>query len=88
MPTATRIDFRLDGKTKALIEQAAALSRQSVTEFAKSVLTRKAQDVLEEQRVIRLSERDHRAFMAALDANIEPNAALKRAARRYNEKSA
>lgn len=86
MATATRVDFRLDAKAKSLIEQAAALSGQTMSDFAKSVLVRKARHVVRKHRVIRLSERDYRAFIAALDADMEPNAALKRAAKRYNER--
>ena len=64
------------------------MAGQSISGFAKSALTRKARHVLREGRIIRLSERDHHAFVAALDADMEPNAALKRAARRHNERRA
>ena len=84
MATATRSDLKLDAKTKALNRRAAALSRERAGDFANS----QARDVLGEHRVLRLSQRDYAAFLAALDADIKPNAALKRAVRRYNERHA
>jgi len=57
-------------------------------DFKKNVLPRNAKRVLREGRILRLSVRDHRAFVAALDADLEPNEVLRRAARRHNERRA
>ena len=81
-----RLGFRLRPETKRVIEQAAAIKGQKVAEFAVSVLDRAARDVIEEEQVTVLSDRDREAFMAILDAPVEPNEALIRAAERYRRR--
>jgi uncharacterized protein (DUF1778 family) len=86
MATANRrLDFRLSMQAKAVIEQAAALSGQSVSEFAVSTLLDKANRVLEADCVRRLSERDAQLFMTMLDSEQGPNQALREAAAWYKE---
>ena len=81
MPTATRIDFRVDKTTKALIERAAALRGQTLSDFAKLTLVSKAQHVLKQHQQTVLTDRDRDIFIAMLDAGVKPNAALRKAAR-------
>jgi uncharacterized protein (DUF1778 family) len=79
-----RLNFRLANDLKALIEEAATLTGQSVSDYAVSNLVRISQEVLEQRRATVLSARDRQAFMALLeDANARPTQALARAARRY-----
>ncbi|HXG65016.1 MAG TPA: DUF1778 domain-containing protein [Blastocatellia bacterium] len=80
-----RLDFRLNQQVKEVIEQAAAVSGQSVSDFAVSVLYRTAKEVLENERNTRLSDRDRDIFLALLDSDAKPNEALKRAANRYKK---
>lgn len=75
-----RLDFRLDSEAKRIIEQAAALSGQTVKQFAVSTLLQSAEEVLERRRTIHLSNRDRDLFLALLDADEGPNKALKEAA--------
>ncbi len=77
-----RLDFRLNSQAKELIERAAALSGLSVSDFATSTLVEKARQVIDTETTRNLTERDARLFLALLDDG-RPNAALKRAARRY-----
>ena len=77
-----RLDFRLNGQAKELIERAAALNGQTVSDFAASTLLEKARQVLQAETTRNLSEKDARLFLAMLD-EVRPNAALKRAAKRY-----
>jgi uncharacterized protein (DUF1778 family) len=78
-----RLDFRLDSEAKRVIEQAAALSGQTVKQFAVSTLVQSAEEVLERRRTIHLSNRDRDLFLALLDADEGPNQALREAAERF-----
>ncbi|HEX5733378.1 MAG TPA: DUF1778 domain-containing protein [Blastocatellia bacterium] len=83
-----RLDFRLNRQVKEVIEQAAAVSGQTVSDFAVSALYRTAKEVLEREQTTRLSNRDRDIFLAILDSDAKPNEALKRAARRYKSSRA
>jgi uncharacterized protein (DUF1778 family) len=89
--TATRkerLNFRLDRQVKSLIEQAATTLGQSVTEFAVFHLVRDARTVLREQETTMLSDRDRQVFLSMLEADAQPNEALKRAAKIYRRQRA
>ncbi len=79
-----RCDFRISSQTKALIEHAAALNGQTLTEFAVATLVEKARQVLHEENVRTLTARDARRFLHILDEK-EPNPALRQAARKYKK---
>jgi uncharacterized protein (DUF1778 family) len=83
-----RLDFRLNRQVKEVIEQAAAVSGQSVSDFAVSALYRTAKEVLEREQTTRLSNHDRDAFLVMLDSDAKPNEALKRAAKRYKSRRA
>jgi uncharacterized protein (DUF1778 family) len=53
-----QVDFRLSGPAKAAIEEAAALTGQSLSEFAVSTLLQRANEVLEAKHIRTLSQRD------------------------------
>ncbi len=81
-----RINFRLSSDLKQTIEDAAAQMGQSVSDFAISTLVQAARQVLNEQQVTRLSERDRKVFAALLeDESSKPNAALIKAAKRFKK---
>ena len=84
----SRLDFRLNRQVKEVIERAAAVSGQSVSDFALSALYRTAKEVLEREQTTRLSNRDRDIFLAMLDSDAKPNEALKRAAKRYKSRRA
>lgn len=79
----TRLDFRLQAEQKALIERAAAVQGRTVTDFAVASLIRAAQETVEQASLTRLSARDRDVFLVTLDRGSGPNAALRKAARRY-----
>jgi uncharacterized protein (DUF1778 family) len=83
-----KIDFQLDSQAKAVIEKAAALSGQSLSDFAVSALLEKATQVLTAQPVRVVSERDARTFLSVLDSEDQPNEALREAAAWYKENTA
>ena len=88
MPARTkadaRLNFRLQPDLKRVIEAAAAQLGQSVSDFAVATLVRQARQVVREQTVTHLSNRDRDMFIAALDrADLKPNKRLLAAAKRY-----
>ena len=90
MTTATkndaRLNFRLSAEHKQTIEDAAALSGQTVSDFAVSVLVQSARSLIQERDNTVLSNRDRDAFIALLDkTDAKPNRALAAAARRYKK---
>ena len=81
-----RIDLRLPADQKRLIEQAASLSGQTVSSFILNLTIWHAREVVRENAVIELSDRDWDRFLAALnDAEAKPGPALRRAAKRHKE---
>lgn len=80
---AARLDFRLAAENKRLIEQAAVISGQTVSDFVLSNVIKTAQEVVEKDHTTVLSNRDRDLFLAMLDANDEPNEALKKGFSEY-----
>jgi len=80
---AARLDIRLNAKAKEKIEQAAVLSHQSLTDFVVTSLLRVSEEALQRQRIIHLSNRDRDLFLTALEADVRPNRALRKAAERF-----
>lgn len=83
--TVSRINFRLPSDAKEKIERAAVASGLNVTDFAVLALVSTADEVLERQHSRRLTDRDRDIFLAMLDADDEPNEALKGAFSAHRE---
>ncbi|MBN1961098.1 MAG: DUF1778 domain-containing protein [Deltaproteobacteria bacterium] len=79
-----RLDIRLNITNKVLIEKAALLAEQTLTDFILSSSLRSAQEIIERTERLRLSDRDRDQFLQTLDDITPPNKALKKAARRFN----
>ena len=81
-----RLNFRLPSELKQLIEQAAAHTGQTVSDFAVSTLVQNARRVIEEYDRTELTRRDWDAFVDLLDnAKASPNRSLVAAARKYKQ---
>ena len=80
-----RICLRLDAEAKRKLERAAACERTTVNRFVLASAMAAAERVVEGRERIVLSADDWDAFHDALLDPPEPNAALRRAARRYRE---
>ena len=81
-----RLNFRLTSELKKTIEEAAAQSGQSISDFAVSTLVQVSRRILHEQQITRLTERDRQLFVEMLDdQSPKPNAALIKAAKRYKK---
>jgi uncharacterized protein (DUF1778 family) len=81
----TRLHIRCDQQVRHLLDKAAAYSHMSVSEFVLHRAVEEAQSVLAANEAISLSQEDFAAFLTALDAPAEPNAALQRAFARHAE---
>jgi uncharacterized protein (DUF1778 family) len=77
-----RLGFRVDAKTKSLVERAARLERRNLTDYCLSALNHAAQQTLERHGSLVLTDADRNAFFEALVAAPKPNARLRRALRR------
>lgn len=72
------MSLRVQPKVRELIDQAAAISGKSLTDFILDSAKAEAINVLLDQRVFRLDEEQTKAFEAALDNPPKPSAALKK----------
>lgn len=79
-----KLDLRLTQRAKRTLQMAAAARHKSVTEFVLDSALTAAEDVLGEQRSIRLTPEQWKAFIEALDA---PPRAHPRMARLLKEAS-
>ena len=79
--TTARVEFRLQPEEKDLIEQAVRLLGMTISEFARPRLVQEARQIVTEYNITRLTNRDRDIFLAMLDADTEPNAALRQAFR-------
>lgn len=84
-PEINRMHFRLPRSVKERVEKAAIISGQTLTDFAVSVLTSSANDVLERHYVTVLSDRDRDRLLELLDAEDEPGTALKKASQMHRK---
>ena len=82
-----RLNVRLPGNLKQVIEDAAAAMGQSVSDFAVSTLVVNARRILQESSVTKLSARDSIKLLKALDnSDLKPNKALADAAKKYRKR--
>ena len=78
-----RLEARVSAAQKGLLQQAAALSGRTLTEFVVASAQDAARRVIAEHESIRLSREEQLAFVQTLLHPTEPNARLKRAAKAY-----
>ena len=71
------IQIRAPADTKAMLNRAAQLRGQKLSEFMLESARRQAEEALLDQRVFFLDAKAHEAFLAQLDAPAKPNAALR-----------
>jgi uncharacterized protein (DUF1778 family) len=80
-----RLDVRMPGKLKTLVQEAAELSGQSMSNFVISTLTQTARRIVQQERLTVLSDRDRDIFLKLLDQDARPNRALRQAAKWYKK---
>lgn len=81
-PKKQRIDLRLNDNDKSMIEEAAAMTNQTITQFMVSTASERAAEVIEQHRRLVLNEESWNLVMDAISNPPAPNDRLKRAARR------
>lgn len=80
-----RIDLRLTDDDKSIIEEAAALTNQSVTQFMLTSAAERAAEVIEQHRRVILNDESWIRVMEALSNPPSPNEKLHRAAKRLQD---
>ena len=83
--TIERFDIRLPANAKRLLTQAAEISGNTITSLVLNVALDKARDILESHQHFKLNAEEWRQFTATLDRPPEPNEALKKAWRDYED---
>lgn len=71
-----RLELRLTSEQKQEIEQAAAISGRSVTDFSVPLLVEQANEVIRQERELRMSKEAWDAFNTILDAPAKPLSGL------------
>lgn len=85
MKKRERIEARVTTEEKALVQQAAALTGSSLTDFIMRSAIEAAAETIRSHQVIRLAVEDSAAFAEALLNPPEPNEHLRALAGRYQE---
>lgn len=83
----SRLNIRCDGRARELLARAATYAHVSVSEFVLSHALASAEQVVQTHETMSLKPEDFQAFLAALDAPVQPNPALERAFRRHAEQA-
>lgn len=73
-----QIQIRTSAETKALLNQAATLRGQKLSEFVLDSARRQAEETLLDQRVFFLEPENHEQFLAMLDAPVMPSEEARR----------
>jgi uncharacterized protein (DUF1778 family) len=71
------IQIRVSAQTKAILNRAAALRGQKLSEFTLDSARRQAEETILDQRVFFLEPGAHERFLALLDAPPKPDARLR-----------
>ncbi|MDQ3813875.1 MAG: DUF1778 domain-containing protein [Armatimonadota bacterium] len=82
-----RLNCRIDTRIKQRAEEAASLLGQDLTAFTETALNEKAQEVLEREARIVLSERDFQRFLDSINHPDPPTPELQRARQAYRQMS-
>lgn len=80
-----RIDLRLNEDDKHMIEEAAAMTNQSISQFMVSTASERAAEVIDQHRRLLLNEESWNLVMDAITNPPVPNDRLKQAAKRLQE---
>ena len=81
----SRLEARISGEQKAMLQQAAALSGRTLSEFVVASAQEAATRVIQEHETVRLNRSEQIAFVTALLDPTEPNARLRQAAAAYRQ---
>ena len=82
---STQFNIRMAVENKIKVERAARASNQSLTEFAEAAVVQRAEEVLERQQRILLSDQDFERFVRVMTADAEPTETALREAAEFNQ---
>ncbi|MBM3558275.1 MAG: DUF1778 domain-containing protein [Alphaproteobacteria bacterium] len=83
-----RLQLRVDGESKAVLQRAARYRRKTVSQFVLAASLATAETVIRENEVATLTGRDWAVFYDALVNPPAPNLALRRAFAKFKKASA
>ena len=86
-PRSERLEARISKVQKELFTRAAELQGRSLTDFLIASAQDAALETVRAHDALRLSERDRQAFVSALLTPPTPSKALRRAAKRYRQRT-
>ena len=84
MTKSERLELRCTSAQRRIISEAAELRGGSLTDFIISAAQEKAMQLIKEYQLLQLGRQDSLQLADALLSASEPNARLKKAARRYS----
>jgi len=79
MTATARFDLTMDSADKDIISRAATLMGTTMAGFVRAAAKEKANDLLDKESRVTLSQRDFAAFAAAINTAFSPNVALQSA---------
>ena len=86
-----RITARVPLQVQETLATAASMIGATVNQFVVQTALREAERIIEQERIIRLSEQDAKNFLKALERPLQPNqklkAALKNHAKLFNDQT-
>lgn len=85
MAQTARFEFRVRPEVKARIEEAAALTHESASDFARAAAEARAEEILRRQEATLVPDDFFDALLAELDQPAERNARLSAAAQRARD---
>jgi len=80
-----RIDLRLNEDDKSMIEEAAAMTNQSISQFMVSTASERAAEIIDQHRRLILNEESWNLVLDAISNPPAANSRLKQAVKRLQE---
>lgn len=80
-----QFNIRMAAENKAKVERAARVANQSLTEFAEAAVVQRAEEVLERQERILLSDQNFDRFVALMTTDAEPTETALHDAAEFNQ---
>jgi uncharacterized protein (DUF1778 family) len=84
---AERIEARITRAQKQMLQRAAEIDGRTLTDFVLNSAQEAARRIIHQHEILLLRDKDREIFINALLKPPAPNAKLRRAARRHNQRS-
>jgi uncharacterized protein (DUF1778 family) len=80
------LNVRLDPRIKDRVARAAALTGQEVTDFVVSVISARAEEIIDHHSIMVLNDEDYHFFLNVLSEDRKPSRRSRAAAKRYRQR--